>query len=117
MCNLLFLPILHLCTNPIFIHNHNLALSMCNLSLFLAAVDCTKPHPTIYGGNATTLESTDTDIQGAQVNYSCNNGCELEGSNSLRCSVKVIAGLLQSEWVDDRGDTGVVTTPSCSCYG
>lgn len=87
---------------------------MCNLSLFLEAGDCTKPHPTIYGGNATTLESTDTDIEGAQVNYSCNNGCELQGSNSLRCTVEVIAGLSQSEWVDDRG---VITTPSCSCYG
>ena len=95
-----------MCTNPIFIHNHNFVL--------LAAVDCTKPHPTIYGGIATTSESTDNDIEGAQVNYSCNNGCKLQGSNSLRCTVEVIAGLPQSEWVDDRGD---VTTPSCSCYG
>jgi hypothetical protein len=83
--------------------------------LFLfAVVACNKPSPKINGVNATYLESTETEIVGSQVNYSCNSGCTLQGSKSFRCRVEVIGGHGSSEWVNDTGGTAL---PSCSCYG
>ena len=67
----------------------------------------------------TTLEPTDTDIVGAQANYSCNSNCVLQGSSSLRCRRVVsdsdtATGIGPSEWVDG---SGMVDYPRCHCPG
>ena len=68
--------------------------------------------PTIEMGNMSTLEPTDKDIVGAQVNYSCFDNCVLRGSSSLRCR-PVVSGV-GSEWVNG---SGAVEYPSCHCAG
>ncbi|CAI8051863.1 hypothetical protein GBAR_LOCUS28383 [Geodia barretti] len=83
-------------------------------NIFVSVVACNKSSPKINGVNATYLESTETEIVGSQVNYSCNSGCTLQGSKSFRCRVEVIGGHGSSEWVNDTGGTAL---PSCSCYG
>ena len=87
--------------------------SHCAINSF-AAFDCAEPFPSISGGSALYLESTDSDIEGAQVNYTCNRSCTLQGSFSLRCRVSVNNGHLMSEWIDDMGDSA---TPRCICQG
>ena len=75
-----------------------------------AAPEC-GPNPGIENGTVLTLEST-VFINGAQANYSCNDGCELQGSRSLQCLI-LIAGLSTTkQWVNE---TGQEDTPSCFC--
>ena len=64
-------------------------------------------------GNISTLEPTNNDIVGAQVNYSCFDNCVLRGSSSLRCK-RVVSGpvVIGSEWVNG---SDAVEYPSCYC--
>ena len=79
---------------------------------FVAALECDKLHPSIENGRVSTLESAESDINGAQANYSCNDGCELEGSKSLRCQIVVTGHIATSQWVNDTEQNKM---PSCSC--
>ena len=58
------------------------------------------------------LESNTSDINGAQANYSCNDGCTLEGSKSLRCKISERNFVSHSEWVNETSD---LHTPRCLC--
>ncbi|CAI8027913.1 hypothetical protein GBAR_LOCUS15899 [Geodia barretti] len=93
-------------------HPNGNTISVLTKTFHVTSPKCDKPVPSIENGHVSTLESNESDINGAQANYSCNDGCELEGSKSLRCQIVVTNHLATSQWVNDTEQNEM---PSCSC--
>ena len=86
-----------------------------SLHFIVTALTCGEHYPTITNGNVSTLEPVEIDINGAQANYSCNDGCHLFGSRSLRCQILATGPLnsqVSSQWVNE---SGKFYAPSCLC--
>ena len=84
--------------------------AFCGYFHIAAAPEC-GPYPGIENGTVSTLEST-VFINGAQANYSCSEGCELQGSRSLRCLILDINLQQTTQWVNETGQEDI---PSCFC--
>ena len=84
--------------------------AFCSYFHIAAAPEC-GPYPGIENGTVLTLEST-VFINGAQANYSCSDGCNLQGSRYLRCLILDIYLQRTTQWVNE---TGQEDTPSCFC--
>ena len=68
------------------------------------APDCDSQPPKVNNATISTHETGSMFIIGSQVNYSCSEGCMLQGNYSLTCQVQYHV----ATWPDP---------PTCSCPG